>query len=138
MIEVLPYIKTIGTEKFKNFLSSPFKWEMLLVDSKKDDFVVFANWEYEEDVSGESDHYLMSEGSLLHFTNDFYEINSSRFPLPIIIDDFINDMSRMEITLYWSKWVLMNFEPKDMCSPENIKQYYVDLLNLMEKGHELI
>ena len=137
MINVIPYIKTIGTEKFKSFLSSPFKWEMLLVDPEKDNFVVFADWELKE-LSDDKHHYFKSnKDQNLLFTKDYYEINGVGLPLPIIIDDFINDMTRMGVTLYWSNWVLENFEPKDMYSPEGIKQYYVDLLDKMEKGHEL-
>lgn len=138
MINVVPYIKTIGTEKFKTFLSSPFKWEMLIVDPKNNNFVVFADWKINEELSDDIYHYFVSNENYLLFTNDYYEINGVNLPLPIILDDFINDMTRMGVTLYWSNWVLMNFEPKDMYSPKNIKQYYIDLLHKMDKDQELL
>ena len=60
------------------------------------------------------------------------------FPLPQTINDFINDMERVMIDLYWSETVLLTFEPKDIYSAERIRQYYVDLLEKMDKGHELL
>jgi hypothetical protein len=57
--------------------------------------------------------------------------------IPETLDDFINDMNRFRVQLYWTKWIDNNFEPKDYLDKNEIKAYFADLLKKMGKSHEL-
>ena len=58
--------------------------------------------------------------------------------IPQTIDDFINDMNRFEIELYWTNWIDINFEPKEYLKSEEIKTYFINLLTKMGKSNELL
>jgi hypothetical protein len=58
--------------------------------------------------------------------------------IPTTIDDFINDMNRFGVQLYWTEWIDNNFEPKDYLKSDEIKEYYSNLLLRMGKSHELL
>lgn len=132
MIKVVPYIETIGTEKFKKFLSSPFSFDLL---NSNNENCIFEGWE-----KTDFHIYVSPNGDTLNCENGVdYSINkNTMLPYPTTINDFINDMVRMNIDLYWSETILLTFEPKDMYSAEKIRQYYVDLLEKMDKGYELL
>lgn len=131
MIKVALLIETLGTEKFKSFLSQPF--DFTTID------IYFDGWRSK------------NMGTWVKYTNDdkiviekyptYYRIinnnNQSQLLLPISINDFINDMHRNSVQLYWTDWIDDNFEPKDYLKVDEIKDYFTKLLIRMGKSHEL-
>ena len=132
MISVVPYIDTIGTDKFREFLKTPFKMEMLET--------IFKGWEKDPKHDTLQQEYWCGETVLgFGFDGSEYAIHRDTIlPFPTNINDFINDMTRFGITLYWADDMLVKFSPKDMYSPEKIREYYTGLLEKLEKDHELL
>lgn len=131
MIPVVPYIKTLGTERFKEFLNSPFDLDFLLN--------YFDGWKGK--VMG--DWWKFTNDKItLEFFPVYYDVKKwredIRLPLPKTLNDFINDMDRLGIELFWSAWVEENLEPKDFLQQDKIKEYYQNLLNELDKGHEIL
>jgi hypothetical protein len=131
MTKVATYIKTNRTNKYREFLNKPFEfkdipnlfigWEM------KDDNVfikVFSNNSVKLNIN--SEHYQIDIG--LHV---YTSLN------PLTINDFINDMDRNGIDLYWDEKALNNLKPIDYIISEEIGLYYKNLLDKMGKGFEL-
>lgn len=110
-MKAVPYIQTLGTDKYKNFVSSPFNEETL--------------------------SYFNLNGLDVVFDGDYYHINKNKFIKPRIIDEFISDTHKLNHRIFWKESVLDEFQPKDYLKVEEIKDYYVDLLNKMDKSHEL-
>lgn len=106
MIKVTPFIATLGTERYKELLQTPFNMEMLTTHFNE-----------------------LSEGDIQKWKNIT--------PLPTTLNDFINDMHRLGVDLYWGDWIEREYEPKDFLAQNKIEDYYVDLLNSIDKGHEL-
>ena len=60
-----------------------------------------------------------------------------KLPLLKTINDFINDMDRFSVQLYWSEWIDQNFEPKDYLAVDKIEEYFTHLLIRMQKEEDL-
>ena len=134
MIKAVPFIQTIGTEKFKEFLLQPFKTEQLDSNTDKE---LFDGWIYTEE-----EIYFNKIGRItLNFHSTFYlaHLNDANYKLPIpkTIDDFVNDMMRVGVEIYWSDLVDEKFEPKDYLQKDEIRKYFETLLNKMGKFNEL-
>ena len=131
-----------GSEKFKTFLTKPFDLNMLYeIDNVHID-ILFDGWRGKR------------MGSWIKFTNDnniileFYPAqytvihpkSTAKYTmgLPNTINDFINDMYRCNVQLYWTNWIDNNFEPKDYLHKDEIREYFIDLLSRMGKSHELL
>ena len=147
MIEVVPFIQTLGTEKFKEFLIQPFTINMLATIPHHVPIpILFEGWRG-KDMSNWY-KFTNEEKYILEFYPTHYIITREvkvgwdalkyQKPIPRDIDDFINDMNRLNIKLYWTDWVDQNFEPKDFCEKDKIKDYYVDLLGKIDKSFELL
>jgi hypothetical protein len=135
MIKAVPFIQTIGTEKFKEFLLQPFKTEQL--DSNNDSQVLFDGWEFTDEET-----YFNKIGRItLNFHSTFYLAHRNdanyKLPIPKTVDDFVNDMMRVGIEIYWSDLFDENFEPKDYLHKDEIRNYFETLLNKMGKYNEL-
>lgn len=140
----------MGSEKFKEFLTLPFKIDQLYTLDVNYQ-VLFDSWSSvrQEVIPCHNDNAdcvacANRDGALLEFySNGVYFIQKSfnapvcQLLLPKTIDDFVNDMARCDIQLYWSKWVEENFELKDYLPQEEINKYFIDLLNRMGKSQEL-
>lgn len=143
MIRVLPYIETLGSEKFKKFLLTPFKVCLVAEEIKDAEInyeVIFDGW-YGKNM-GEWYRLRNDDGIILEFYSTHYEIKkksglSYKFPFPDTINDFINDMCRLNIGLHWSIWIDEKFEPKDYLNKKGVEDYYRALLSKMDKSHEL-
>jgi hypothetical protein len=149
MIKVCPYILTSGSNAFKEFLSSPFDTDMLYsVYDNITSETLFEGWKGKDMNSWY--RFINDEKYVLEFYPTRYfithEVDSSdasieamkhSLLLPRDIDDFINDMHRFKISLYWSDWINKNFEPKDYLEEGQVKQYYVNLLGKLDKSYEL-
>ena len=142
-IEVVSYIETTGDEKFKNFLFKPFSFNMLdMISVDINIEVIFDEWKGKN--MGNWYKFKNDDNYILEFYSTEYTIifpdgrEKQSLKIPSTINDFINDMNRFNIALYWSKWIDINFEPKQYLKKSDIRNYYQKLLNKMEKSHELL
>lgn len=132
MIKVTPYIATIGDEKFKEFLAKKFETDMLNE--------LFADWRGKDMITWK--RFTNGEDIVLEIYADNYKVKNggktTEFPMPETINDFINDMQRTGVQLYWSIWIDENFEPKQYLHVNEIEDYYRKLLTKIDKSIELL
>ena len=142
MIKVSPYINTIGCEKYKEFINNPFSVTMLFSFKENDIIKYFDGWKGEYI----NDWYILTNQDyiVLEFHPTLYNIiypktgNKFSMPLPITINDFINDMHSVNVQLYWSDIIDEMFEPKEYLDKDEIREYFERLLTIMEKSYELL
>lgn len=139
MIKVEPYINTIGTKNYKAFINQKFNIDQIYPVIDKNHTPFFDGWKGRDMI----DWYKFYDGNvILEFYSTSYILkknnDSFKLPIPVTINDFINDMMRFNIDIYWRDWIDEKLEPKDYISPGNIKEYWRDLLNKMNKDHELL
>ncbi len=144
MIEVAPYFNTVGSERFKKFLDQPFNPNILARNNSVEDSttILFDGWKYKNMLSWYK--FTNDDGHILEFYADYYIVKkknnndkSYTLSLPPTINDFINDMNRLDIRLYWSDWIDINFEPKEYLHKNKIYDYFINLLGRMGKSNEL-
>jgi hypothetical protein len=140
MINVVPYIQTIGTEIYKKFISVPFSVNLLYPTTKEEGVqVLFDDWHGKN--MGTYCKFANEEKITLEFYAEYYTVykNMKKYilPLPQTINDFINDMDRFKVQLYWTEWVDQNFEPKDYLNVNKIEEYFTHLLIRMQKEQDL-
>ncbi len=135
MIKVTPFINTTGSTKFKEFLEHKFTIDML---SHNNENKIFDNW---YDDSGK---LINNDNITLVFYPEHYIIDKNDannttciIPLPITINDFINDMYRFNINIYWNDIIDEMFEPNEYLHVDEIYNYYKNLLTKLNKSHEL-
>ena len=138
-IKVSTFDNTNKSDKFKVFLNTKFNINML--DPKSDD-ILFDGWRNRGNLNGWS-KFINENGHCLEFYPTYYSIkvgndNAYMIPIPDTINNFINDMDRYGIQLYWNNVIDIKFEPNEYLKISEIKDYWVKLLNKMEKGHELL
>jgi hypothetical protein len=140
MQKVATYIETIGCEMFKKFISLPFSINLLYnITNEEGINVIFDGW-LGKDISTWI-RFKNEENVVLEFYAENYKINVKSktyvLPLPKTINDFINDMERLEVSLYWNQWMEDNFEPKDYLHVDDIPKYFNNLLIKMKKEEDL-
>lgn len=142
MIKVRTLIETIGTVKFKKFIANKFEIDMLYPVSKDTSTVaLFNRWKGKDMFSWHK--FTDDNDNVLEFYADYYIIkkakstNNYRLPIPRTINDFINDMNRLGIDLYWSEFIDLNFEPSDYLGKNEIGVYFSNLLNKIDKSNEI-
>jgi hypothetical protein len=148
MIKVVPFIQTTGSEKFKEFLMQPFKIDMLAqIFSYSTIAVLFDGWRGKD--MNNWYRFTNEQNYVLEFYPNYYIITKEaktfkandtvkyQLPVPRDIDDFINDMSRFGIELFWTAWIDENFEPKEYLKDDEIEMYFLNLLNKMGKADEM-
>ena len=136
MIKAVPYKLTKGSEKFKEFLATSFSTDIFNTH--------FDGWRERGKLNGWTK--FVSDDYTLEFYPTYYTLKKNKpadstaymLSLPEEIDDFITDMSRFGIQLYWTTWIDENFEPKEYLPVTEIKDYFTDLLGKMGKSHELM
>lgn len=145
MIKIVPYIETVGNEGFRDFLSIPFTVDMLspaLNENSQD--VLFDGWRGKNMLNWYK--FTNDENVILEFYPEYYIVkkpvgklkhSTYQLPLPLTINDFINDMTRFDIVMYWTNWIDINFEPKEYLHRNEIEKYYSNLLIRLGKAHEL-
>lgn len=143
MIKIVPYIETMGSKKFKEFLTKTFMMDMLYpVIGESSVTTLFDGWHGKNMINWFK--FTNEDGLVLEFYPEGTYIIKSKngktyqLKTPKTIDDFINDMIRFNIPIYWNNWIDDNFEPKDYMRFDEIKPYFSDLLTRMGKGHELL
>jgi hypothetical protein len=144
MVSVVPYNNTTGSEKFKEFLAKPFTLDMLYpVFNDQSCETLFEGWRGKNMVNW---HKFTDDNKIvLEFYPTYYTVRKDvkdsityMLSIPKTIDDFINDMNRFGVQLYWTEWIDQNFEPKEYLHVDEIKKYFADLLAKMGKSHELL
>lgn len=143
MIKVTPFALTTGSERFKKFLSTPFTLDMLYpIYNDKSCDTLFDGWRGKDMINW---HKFTNDNKIiLEFYPKYYTIrkdvqNSATYMLsvPETINEFINDMYRFGIEIYWTAWIDFNFEPKEYLHADEIKSYFENLLGKMGKANEL-
>lgn len=139
--KVTPYINTMGDNKFKEFITQEFNTNMLFnLTNDININIIFDEWRGKK--MGKWVKFFNENGVILEFYPEYLNIQNktakTTIPLPKSINDFINDMAKYGIELYWSSWVVRTFDPKQFLHKNEIRDYYVDLLGKMEKSHELL
>lgn len=135
---------TAGSERFKKFLAIPFKIDMLYpVFGNKSTDTLFDDWQGKVVVNWYK--FTNTDEFILEFYSTYYVIKKDKgesikymLSIPETINDFINDMDRFNVQLYWTAWIDENFEPKEYLHKEEIKEYFANLLLKMGKSHELL
>lgn len=141
MIKVAQYIDTVGGEKFKAFLTRTFDVNMLRQIDNMEIETLFDGWRGKN--MGSWYKFTNNDNVVLEFyPNDYCVIHpkstaNPTIPLPLTLNDFITDMYRRNVQLYWTEWIDENFEPKDFLNKNEIRGYYTNLLSKMDKSHEL-
>lgn len=143
MIKVAPYVKTAGSEKFKEFLALPFTIDMLYPVFNEDSVeLLFDGWRGKDMVNWYK--FTNDDGFILEFYPTYYVLRKDKvektkymLSIPVTINDFINDLERFALQLYWTIWIDENFEPKDYLPKDGIKQYFQNLLLKIGKPEEL-
>lgn len=142
MIKVTPYLQTLGSERFKQFLSVPFTIDMLYpIFNEKSCDRIFDGWRGKDMLSWHK--FTNDDGVILEFFANYYNVKktakdvSYRLTYPQTINKFVEDMNRFGIQLYWTDWIDENFEPKEFLHVDDIRQYFVNLLAKLDKSHEL-
>lgn len=142
MIKAVPYIQTIGTEKYQSILSQPFDIEMLcLLSDNTNKKTLFEGWRGKNMINWHK--FTNDEDVVLEFYPEYYVITKKgknlkyQLKLPQTINDFIDDMNRYGIEIYWGEWIDEVAEPKDYMNKNEIEGYFTDLLNRMGKGNEI-
>lgn len=141
MIKVVPFNQTTGGEKFKKFLATPFTIDVLYpIFGDKSVETLFEGWRGKDMVNWHK--FTNDDKVILEIYPETYKItyktNSFVMPFPKTIGEFIDDMYRFNIQLYWTDWIDLNFEPKEYLHVDEIKDYFVKLLGKMDKSNELI
>ena len=71
--------------------------------------------------------------------NECYKINDKYIlPYPETLNDFISDLKRCNIDLYWKSEILKDLLVKDFYAENELKNYYNNLLRNLDKLNELI
>jgi hypothetical protein len=141
MQKVATYIETTGCEMFKKFISLPFSIDLLYnITNVEDINVIFDGWHGKD--MGTWYKFYSEEKFVLEFYAGYYFIKygnreNQKLPFPKTINDFINDMNRFEVPLFWNQWMEDNFEPKDYLCVDDIPKYFNNLLIKMKKEEDL-
>lgn len=136
MIKVSRLVETTGTQIFKEFLQSKFDFDFLVGEN-----AYFDCWRMKN--MGNWSKYTNDDDIVLEVYAETYKIKKPKdiitfeIPIPKDINEFIEDMYRFDIPIYWKLIIDELFEPKDYLNTNNIREYYVQLLTKMEKSHEL-
>ena len=144
MIVIENYNNTIGSKKYKEFLDKPFTLDMLYpVNGDTSIDKLFEGWRGKNMINWFK--FTNDNKFILEFYPTYYQVkkdlpNSITYimSIPITINDFINDMKRFGVELYWTEWIDNNFEPYEYLPKNEIKNYYRKLLGKMDKSHELL
>lgn len=142
IFKVVPLINTLGTERFKDLLNKDFDYNYICNVNNNEITPIFKGWSGKKNnnnIAFECDY----ENVTLDFNNSgLYSIrkigSAIKLKTPETINDFINAMILNEIDLFWRDWIEEKYEPKDFLANDEIKSYYVDLLNDLNKDGELI
>lgn len=144
MIKATPYNETKGSEKFKEFLAKSFTIDMLYpVNNDASCETLFDDWRVKNMMNW---YKFNNDEFTLEFYPTYYTVKKNKpvdsikyiLSIPITINDFINDMNRFMVQLYWTTWIDQNFEPKEYLHVDEIKDYFTDILAKIGKSHELL
>lgn len=139
MFKATPYIQTIGNDRYKELILQSFDYNQLGIIDNANCQILFDGWKGKN--MGNWMKYTNEDKITLEFYSETYTINKKgkiwTFPLPKTVDDFINDMFRVDVQIYWNAWIDERFEPKDFMRTDEISDYFTKLLIKMGKIEDL-
>jgi len=140
MFKAVPYIYTMGCEKYKEFISQPFDYNQLGTLDNINCQVLFDGWTGKN--MGNWVKYFNDDKVVLEFyAGVCYSIKRAtttwQLPIPKTIDEFINDMNRIGVEINWNKFIDEKFEPKDYFHTEEISKYFTHLLIKLKKIEDI-
>ena len=141
MIKTAPLIDTLGKIKYRNFLAQPFTIDLLFPMLDNNTVPIFDCWRGKNMMNW---YRFVDENKtiVLEFYPDYYNIkynnNNQQQILPKNINDFINDMNKINFQLYWNDDILNLLDPMDILNVSEIEDYYRTLLLKIDKSHELL
>ena len=120
MKTALSDIRTTGNRKFTGFLAKQFVCDMLYpVYGESSVTTIFDGWQgkyhnYWSPLTNENRAFLefFPEGHYVIRARDESKDCFQR-RTPKSIEEFIDDMYKFGIQLYWSDWIVRKFKPKD-------------------------
>ena len=139
-IKSIPYKLTKGSKRFKKFYEQEFKLDMLYpINNDKSSETLFLGWKPIDSMIFTNDVFT------LEFYPTYYVVvkneprDSIRYmmSIPRTLGDFINDIYRFDIKLYWNSCIDEMFEPGEYLNRDEIKNYFANLLGRMGKSDEL-
>jgi len=118
MKQVLPDFETTGNKKIKEFLAKQFVCDMLFpVYGESSVTTIFQGWQGE--LFYNWSRFINDDGDILEFyaegiyvakvnneSRDVYQLHA-----PKSIKEFIDDMKKFGVQLFWSDWVVKKFKP---------------------------
>ena len=118
MKQVLPDIGTKGNKKITEFLSKTFVCDMLYpIFGDSSVTTVFDGWQGELNYNWS--RFTNDDGDILEFyaegvyvikvRNESRDVYQRRTPKTI--EEFIDDMKRFGVQLYWFNWVVKKYHP---------------------------
>ena len=129
MIEVSKLEDTVKTDVYINYLNNNFDLNNLID--------VFNYWKVRNMGSYNKFININDNDIILEIFGTYYIIlnknNKIQIPLPKTIGEFITDMFRFNIKLFWNDNIMNILEPKDYYHKDKIKNYYINLLTKMNK-----
>ncbi len=116
----MPDIGTAGNRKFTEFLAKTFVCDVLYpVYGESSVTKIFQSWQGE--LMFNWCRFTNDDGNILEFyaegqyvirarnvSKDYYQLKTPR-----TINEFLEDMKKFGIQLFWSDWVEKKFKPKD-------------------------
>jgi len=134
-LQAAPYLLTRGNTKYKDYVDQLFNHSLL--DSYNEG--IFDEWKH-KDLMGW--HRYTSDKVTIEFYPSHYIIKNVdleyKLPIPRTLDEFIGDMHRLNVKIYWKNTIESLFEPRDFICVDETKDYYQLLLEKMNKSYELI
>ena len=131
MNRVVKYIDLNRPLLVKDFYLQPFSIEMVGIKNEEQQLFNF------EVLTNKTVRF---EDTLISFENDYYTIEKERAYVllkPKTISDFIDDMVRFGLNVEWNDKVRLKIDLKLLMSKSEIENYYVNLLNKINKSHEI-
>ena len=133
-MKVTSYINTIKNAEYRNYLNQTFNPEQISI--------IFDGFRYKNLASLIK---LQSNDITFEFYTDYYKIideNANEIiqinKVPSTLYEFIEDINRYNVLIYWSKNIFTTFEPEIILESCDIRCYYENLLSKINKSHELL
>lgn len=82
--------------------------------------------------------FLSNNTYVVEYYDESETLVKYTLPKPNILGDFIDDMTRLNIPLFWNPHIVDNYEPHNLLDVDLIENFFREKLNNIEKGFELL
>lgn len=82
--------------------------------------------------------FLGDETYKIEYYDESETLISVLLPKPLTLNDFIGDLFRLNIKIYWSNWVIDMYNPIRLIEKSKIENFIRKELNHIDKGFELL